>query len=96
MIREAISKARSYVDKSRRTYHEVRAIIISLVDVVFAEFTDNDPEGIVACSEPVPSLANSAAMQSTLGSRLLAQIFTSERWKKTWHHRERWLRAIPL
>lgn len=86
MLHTAIAEAKAFIGSSSRIPHKVRSILISPRHVVFVELFQHT----VACSEVLPLLTDCSATQCSRGFSVLAQVLTSDCWKKTWAHREKW------
>lgn len=91
MLCAAIARAKAFVGGHSRIPHKVRSIVISPCHVVFVELS----EDTVACSEVLPLLTDSSASQCSPGFRVLAQALSSDCWKSTWAHREKWSFPMP-
>lgn len=91
MLRTAIARAKAFIGGSARTTHTVRSILISPRHIAFVEFLQD----AVACSEVLPLMTDRSASQCPPGFRVLAQALSTDCWKETWVHREKWPRPMP-
>ncbi|KAJ5771166.1 uncharacterized protein N7511_003217 [Penicillium nucicola] len=91
MINEAVSKAKSYIGNSRLSHDDVGLIVISPRHLVFVELSHE----VVRASRSLILLSNNSATQCSSGFRALARVLTSNCWKKSHAHREKWPVNIP-
>ncbi|KAJ5355925.1 Zinc finger FYVE/PHD-type [Penicillium concentricum] len=91
MLLTAIAGAKALIRSSSRTTHKARSILISPRHIAFVEIF----EDTVACSKVLPLLADSSASKCSPGFRVLAQALSTDCWKETWAHREKWPYHIP-
>ncbi|KAK2810723.1 hypothetical protein FQN50_002766 [Emmonsiellopsis sp. PD_5] len=100
---EAIKKAEGFLldqnskDTGDRSQHITRAILISLRQIVVAEFFPGKDEGTsISCSNPIPLLTEKSAIECSPGFRVLAWLFTASEPSFSHASRERWGVSIPL
>lgn len=91
MLRTAIARAKAFIGGFARTTHKVRSILISPRHIVFVELLQD----AVACSEVLPLMTDRSASQCSPGFRVLAQALSTDCWKETWVHREKWPYPMP-
>ncbi|KAJ5081545.1 hypothetical protein NUU61_009809 [Penicillium alfredii] len=91
LLRTAVARANAFINSSGRIPHKVRTILISSRHVAFVELSQHT----TTCSEALPLLTDSSATQCSPGFRVLAQVLSSDCWKTTWAHREKWPFSMP-
>ncbi|KAJ5528812.1 Zinc finger FYVE/PHD-type [Penicillium freii] len=91
VLRTAIARAQASTAGSARTTHKVRCILISPRHIAFVELLQD----AVACSEVLPLITDRSASQCSPGFRVLAQALSTDCWKETWVHREKWPHPMP-
>ena len=87
----ATSRAVGFLEQPEEVDRTTRVILTSLRHIVLLEIS---PESTL-CSDVIPLLLNTSAMQCSPGFRILAHIFTSSTWKQEIAKRETWDITLP-
>lgn len=87
----AILKARLYTQDTGFKHRDVYMILLSPRHVAFIELSNDE----ILVSSSLSLLTNCSAAQPSPGFRALARVLTSDCWKKSLAHRERWGFSFP-
>ncbi|KAJ5936020.1 Zinc finger FYVE/PHD-type [Penicillium verhagenii] len=89
-IHLAVERARKFL-QATQSQRKIHCVLLSPMDIILVELSQH----ITTTTNPFPLVTNHAALESSPGFRLLAQIFSTTRWKDNYQSRENWTCRLP-